>query len=131
MKGTDPDEELMELRSGNAIIFWLGSDGGYQLTVVLARGQRPACPDPTSVQARLNVIGGTVFIGPGEHITGGGLRAETRQPRGRVVNLAAGVYDLVVQRAQNHLILYIAASEHVPEDQLNATDVPLELVYSN
>jgi len=65
---SNPFEELDELNAGNMVIFDLGADGEY-ITKIITETRI----EPPAVCANFKCLGGTIMIGPGETLPGGGL----------------------------------------------------------
>lgn len=96
----DVDEEIKELHRGNAMFVALGADGLYELDIV------EGVPESVThcVTARIRVPSGKLFVGPGEDVTGGGLRPDKRRTTGRFLDLEAGRYQVSVFRTKHPLL---------------------------
>jgi hypothetical protein len=104
----DPNEELAELKKRNVLIVGLGSDGYYDVEV----GNYAIEGAPTfSLQAP----SGTIFVGPGEEITGGGNEPDG-QWGGYFVSVEPGDYAVSAGRTQGTVRVGIVKADAFDND---------------
>lgn len=82
----DPKEELVELAARNVLIVGLGSDGLYDIEI------RDQCL-PNAKVFSLRAPSGTIFVGPGEEISGGGNEPDGRWG-GHLISVPTGDYSV-------------------------------------
>jgi hypothetical protein len=82
----DPKEELAELAARNVLIVGLGSDGFYDIEI---SDRRP----PNAKAFSLRAPSGTIFVGPGEEVSGGGNEPDGRWG-GHLISVPAGDYSV-------------------------------------
>lgn len=87
---TWPPDVLADLNAGNLLPVDLGGDGVYHVTVHLDE-DRPTTDAESAVTGLVGCDSGTLVIGPGEYITGGGL-----EPDGFWLPCPAGTYRVSV-----------------------------------
>ena len=80
----DPKDELEELRARNLLIIGLGADGLYAMEI----SDEPVEDAP---MFSLRVPSGTLFVGPGEEISGAGWEPDGRGS-GFLISIAPGDY---------------------------------------
>jgi hypothetical protein len=91
---TWPPSVLPELNAGNVLAFHLGSDGVYSISIHLDE-DRPTIDTSPTVKGLVGCDSGTLFIGPGEQISGGGVEPD-QSFGGLFLPIASGVYRVHV-----------------------------------
>jgi len=105
----DPKEELKELNDRNALIVGLGADGLYKLEIALEQ--------PTEEAAySLRAPGGTIFVGPGEGITGEGNQPDGSWDGGYLISVPPGDYRAAVRWQENVVRVVLAPSPPFEND---------------
>lgn len=118
---SDPDEELAELRLGNAVIVALGADGHYTVEVDTA-----AAVTRGDVTARVASTG-RLFVGPAEELPGGGSGPSTGLG-GRYFAVPSGVFEAGFTRGGPATVLVTLHPVTGPPE--NTATEPLELPYA-
>lgn len=94
---SNPFEELEELNAGNLVLFDLAQDGEYVTKIVTESGVKlPA------TCAKLKCISGSIHVGPGETLPGGG-RGPSKYGGG-ILDLAPGVWIISARRLGDYQI---------------------------
>jgi hypothetical protein len=96
----DPDQELAEVRAGNALFVELGEDGSYSAHVVQHRVESGAA-------AVVRFPSGRIFIGAAEEVTSGGMEP-TGVRGGTFLSVAPGSYSVQVARVDGGHGLVVA-----------------------
>ena len=117
---SDPQDELEEVNKGNVLFVSLGSDGQY--TVHLSCGQQHG--PPAMVSARLRCPGGSLFVGPGEQVSAGGVGPNTKTG-GMFIQIRPGNYSVALTRLSPlELEMRVDA---IPDEARNNFDKPLAI----
>jgi|GEM_PF-1226859 len=88
---SSPPQELAEVNAGNMFLVDLGRDGEYAAKIKLKDTL-----EPPAVAARIRCISGSVMIGPGEVLPGGGMGPSKHG--GGTVDLQPGVWEVRAKR---------------------------------
>ena len=87
-----PEEELKEVRTGNAFFVGLGRDGRYEVEM-----HNQAADG--GIKANVRCVSGRIFIGAAEEVTAGGFEPECIRG-GSFVELTPGVYRAAIWRIE-------------------------------
>jgi len=105
---SDPDEEKLEMNSGNVYIAGLREDGIYNIDVEVRLSSLHDIHDNSLI---LISPSGKFFIGPAEDITGGGLEPSSRNTTGKILVLPVGKYLVNAKLEESRIFVYIFATD--------------------
>lgn len=104
----EPADELNELRARNLLIIGLGSDGIYAVEVTDA-------PVANAPVFSLHAPSGTIFVGAGEELSGGGYQPDG-SGGGYLISVDPGDYSVSVGRRGDGLHLGLVRGEAFEND---------------